>query len=378
MSRFNRAEFENAAISYFGDEVVNMKTVVDTFTSNGESAPRQNHVAKYRVGHNRFQFARPVVVETTTVSTETIKPSRVGVISATEDDESFVPKKDPLFVSFGVYSDLNRIIKSQIFCPTYITGETGIGKTFIALQASAKNTREIIRLNMTPETDEDDLFGSFRLVNGDMIFHKGPVITAMERGALLLIDEISVAHPSRILALMSVLEGKGVFIKKLGTHIDHKPGFNVIATDNTKGQGSDSGRFIGTNVMNEAFLDRFDVTLEHTYPTRTQENKILNIFADSLHNNSDTDFVNNLCDWAFIIRKTYKDGACAEVISTRRLTNIYKLFTIFGNKKKAIEMSIARFDDVVKDSFLRLFEKIDENLIEMSQYDDKTETPEEV
>ena len=307
----------------------------------------------------------PVVVEKTITE---IVTKRVGSVSASEETVSFVPEVDPIFVNFGVFADLKKLICTKLFCPVYVTGETGIGKTLSVLQACAKLKREVIRVNITNETDEDDLFGGFRLIDGNMVFHKGPVVEAMERGAILLLDELSVAHPSRIMALQAVLEGKGAFLKKMGLKIEHKEGFNIIATDNTKGRGSESGRYIGVNVLNEAFLDRFVVTLEHTYPTKSQEVRIMSRYAETTAVR-DENFVENLCNWAMIIRKTFSTGACDEVISTRRLVNIYKLFTIFGDKVKALTMSINRFDDYTKENFLNLYSKIDENMINMDEYE---------
>ena len=217
--------------------------------------------------------------------------------------------------------------------------------------------KDFVRVNITVETDEDDLIGGFRLVNGDTVWHNGPVIEALERGAVLLLDEIDLAS-NKILCLQSVLEGKGVFLKKLGRYVKPANGFNVFATANTKGKGSDDGRFIGTNVLNEAFLERFAITLEQEYPTVTVENKILTKIATDLKIN-DKDFVSRLCDWAQVIRKTFNDGGIDEVISTRRLVHIMRAYSIFNKKEDAIKYSINRFDDETKQAFLELYDKID-------------------
>ena len=217
--------------------------------------------------------------------------------------------------------------------------------------------RELIRVNITIETDEDDLIGGFRLVNGETAWHNGPVIEALERGAILLLDEIDLAS-NKILCLQSVLEGKGVFLKKIGKFVKPAPGFNVIATANTKGKGSDDGRFIGTNVLNEAFLERFPVTFEQSYPAPSVEQKILEGIALDL-GVEDRDFCKRLVDWADIIRKTFYDGGIEEIISTRRLVHIIRAYSIFGNKAKAIDVCTARFDDETKQAFLELYDKVD-------------------
>ena len=219
-------------------------------------------------------------------------------------------------------------------------------------QACAATGRELIRVNITIETDEDDLIGGFRLVDGDTVWHNGPVVEALERGAVLLLDEIDLAS-NKILCLQSVLEGKGVFLKKIGKYIRPAKGFNVIATANTKGKGSDDGRFVGTNVLNEAFLERFPVTFEQDYPVASVETKIL------LNAGADQDFADNLVKWAGVIRKTFFDGGVDEVITTRRLVHIVQAFGIFGNRLNAIKACVNRFDDDTKQSFLDLYTKVD-------------------
>ena len=267
-------------------------------------------------------------------------------------EQNLIPQKDDSFVKFGNFGDLKKIIQSRVFYPTFITGLSGNGKTFSVEQACAQIGRELIRVNITIETDEDDLIGGFRLDNGNTVWHNGPVIEALERGAILLLDEIDLAS-NKILCLQSILEGKGVFLKKIGKRIDPASGFNVIATANTKGKGSDDGRFIGTNVLNEAFLERFPVTFEQEYPTATIETRILNKLCD------DENFCKRLADWADIIRKTFYDGGIEEIISTRRLVHIIKAFNIFGDKAKAIQVCVNRFDDETKQAFLELYDKVD-------------------
>jgi hypothetical protein len=275
--------------------------------------------------------------------------------------QNLIPKKDNTFVSFGNFTDVKKVVQSGIFYPVFITGLSGNGKTFSIEQSCAQLKRELIRVNITIETDSDDLLGGFRLVNGETVWHNGPVVEAMERGAILLLDEIDLAS-NKIMCLQSVLEGKGVFLKKIGKHVSPKAGFNVIATANTKGKGSDDGRFIGTNVLNEAFLERFPITFEQEYPTITIETKILTKVAESLNIpmiGEHTDFVKHLCTWSEIIRKTFNDGGIDEVISTRRLVHIIKAYSIFGKKDKALKVCLNRFDDETKSTFVELYDKID-------------------
>ena len=279
-------------------------------------------------------------------------------------EQNLIPTKDDTFVKFGNFGDIKKIIESRVFYPTFITGLSGNGKTLSVEQACSQLGRELIRVNITIETDEDDLIGGFRLVNGATVWHNGPVIEALQRGAVLLLDEIDLAS-NKILCLQSILEGKGVFLKKIGRWIDPASGFNVIATANTKGKGSDDGRFIGTNVLNEAFLERFPVTFEQEYPTATIEIKILNKLC------TDENFCKRLADWADIIRKTFYDGGIEEIISTRRLVHIVKAYSIFGDKAKAISVCVNRFDDETKRAFLELYDKVDVDF-EMPVESDRT------
>ena len=270
-------------------------------------------------------------------------------------EQNLVPSVDPNFVKFGNFADVKKIIQSKLFYPCFITGLSGNGKTFGVEQACAQLKREVVRVNITIETDEDDLIGGFRLADGDTVWHNGPIIEALEKGAVLLLDEVDLAS-NKILCLQSILEGKGVFLKKIGRYVKPAAGFTVIATANTKGKGSDDGRFVGTNVLNEAFLERFPITFEQDYPTPVTEAKILAFHCE------DKDYIKNLCDWADIIRRTFKDGGIDEVISTRRLVHIAKAYAIFGDKAKAISTCINRFDDETKQSFQELYDKVDANV----------------
>ena len=272
-------------------------------------------------------------------------------------EQNLIPSKDDTFVKFGNFTDIKKIIESRVFYPSFITGLSGNGKTFSVEQACAILGRELIRVNITIETDEDDLIGGFRLVNGETIWHNGPVVEALERGAVLLLDEVDLAS-NKILCLQSILEGKGVFLKKIGKMVHPKKGFNVIATANTKGKGSDDGRFIGTNVLNEAFLERFPVTFEQSYPHVKIEEKMLRLHSASVGVHDDA-FIKKLVDWADIIRRTFYDGGIEEIISTRRLVHVIRAFSIFRDKAKAIEVCVNRFDDETKQSFMELYDKVD-------------------
>ena len=300
-----------------------------------------NKLTDYKVGRGKWNLE---------VTEKTVKNLEVSFNSPAA--QNLIPAKDNSFVQFGNFSDIKKIIKSRVFYPTFITGLSGNGKTFSVEQACAQLGREMIRVNITVETDEDDLIGGFRLINGETVWHNGPVIEALQRGAILLLDEIDLAS-NKILCLQSILEGKGVFLKKIGKFITPAEGFQVFATANTKGKGSDDGRFIGTNVLNEAFLERFPVTFEQEYPTPQTEQKILNKLCD------DENFCKRLADWADIIRKTFYDGGIEEIISTRRLVHIVKAYSIFGDKAKAIQVCVNRFDDETKQAFLELYDKVD-------------------
>jgi|TARA_B100000902_G_scaffold21741_1_gene26145 hypothetical protein len=308
-------------------------------------------IDEFKVGRGKWNF------EVTKKSVEKIERSFSAPSVTPFVEENLVPTINDTFVKFGSFTDLRSIIKSKLFYPTFITGLSGNGKTFSVEQACAQLNRELVRVNITIETDEDDLIGGFRLVNGETVWHNGPVIEALERGAILLLDEIDLAS-NKILCLQSILEGTGVFLKKIGRFVRPSAGFNVIATANTKGKGSDDGRFIGTNVLNEAFLERFPVTFEQEYPAPKTEQKIL-ANASAEIGIKDADFCKRLVDWADIIRKTFYDGGVEEIISTRRLVHIIRAYGIFKNKAKAIEVCVNRFDDETKQSFMELYDKVD-------------------
>ena len=314
---------------------------------------------KYKVDRGVYTLNVDSMDDTTTVDTTDTKISNdtkaAYIVSSLTDN--VVPAKDTDFVNFGNYADIKNIVKSKKFYPVFITGLSGNGKTLAVTQACAESKREMIRCNITIETDEDDLLGGYRLKDGQTVWQNGPVIEAMERGAVLLLDEIDLAS-NKIMCLQPILEGSGVYVKKINKFVKPKLGFNVIATANTKGQGSDDGKFIGTNVLNEAFLERFPVTFEQKYPSVSTEKKILNNTLKS-YGKSDVKFIDKLTTWADVIRKTYFDGGVDEIISTRRLVHITQAYSIFNNKMKAIEMCTNRFDDDTKNSFVELYTKVD-------------------
>ena len=328
--------------SLYGESVTSADIRAWCAMNGGNYQTITNKLSDYKVGRGKWNLTIQEKLE----QTYQAPPAMPAV------EQNLIPDKDDSFVKFGNFSDLKKIIQSRLFYPTFITGLSGNGKTFSVEQACAQLERELIRVNITIETDEDDLIGGFRLVDGATVWHNGPVIEALERGAVLLLDEIDLAS-NKILCLQSILEGNGVFLKKIGKFVRPTAGFNVIATANTKGKGSDDGRFIGTNVLNEAFLERFPVTFEQNYPTPAQEKNILMKLSE------DADFCGRLVDWADIIRKTFYDGGIDEIISTRRLVHIIKAHNIFGNKAKAIDVCTARFDDETKQAFLELYDKVD-------------------
>ena len=281
----------------------------------------------------------------------------VNLVATNMEKQNLVPSKFEGFVPWGHFKDIKQIVKSGIFYPVFVTGLSGNGKTLMIEQVHSEMKKELIRVNITIETDEDDLLGGFRLVNGETKFVPGPVIEAMERGCTLLLDECDLGS-NKLMCLQPVLEGKGVYLKKVNKWVTPKDGFNVMATANTKGKGSEDGRFIGTNILNEAFLERFAITIEQPYPANSVEKKIV-MGSMTKYGAVDEDFATNLVTWSEVIRKTFFDGGVDELISTRRLDHIAKSFSIFKDKQKSIELCVARFDEDTKVSFLDLYSKID-------------------
>ena len=310
---------------------------------------------KYKVDRGVYKLPLNNNVQSKKEVEEKTDTKAAYVVSSLTDN--VVPTKDDDFVNFGNYADIRNIVKSKKFYPCFITGLSGNGKTLAVTQACAESKREMIRVNITIETDEDDLLGGYRLRDGQTVWQNGPVIEAMERGAILLLDEIDLAS-NKIMCLQPILEGSGIYVKKINKFVKPKIGFNVIATANTKGQGSDDGKFIGTNILNEAFLERFPVTFEQQYPSAKIEEKIVSTKLKSAGKKDDK-FAHNLVTWADVIRKTYTDGGVDEIISTRRLVHIAEAYGIFKNKMKAIQVCTNRFDDDTKNSFVDLYTKVD-------------------
>ena len=323
------------------------------------SNPNWLKTDKYKVSRGLYKLplkSDEVITDNDSdVKTEDTKSQAAYVVSSLTDN--VVPLKDKDFVSFGNFADVKNVITSKRFYPIFITGLSGNGKTLAVTQACAVAKREMIRVNITIETDEDDLLGGYRLRNGETVWQNGPVIEAMERGAVLLLDEIDLAS-NKIMCLQPILEGSGIYVKKINKFVKPKFGFNVLATANTKGQGSDDGKFIGTNVLNEAFLERFPITFEQEYPAAKTEQKIIATKLKSA-GKADEKFATNLVTWADVIRKTYKDGGVDEIISTRRLVHIAEAYSIFKSKMKAIEVCTNRFDNDTKTSFVDLYTKVD-------------------
>ena len=370
MLNTKQKEFVDYASKKFGTNTLTVSQLKEANKHFGNKYAPQWLIKNtdYKVGKSLFKLPTESDMATTSKSsgesekvlttkapeTETKSEAAYVVSSLTGD---IVPKKDPVFVSFGNYPDVKSIIKSKMFYPVFITGLSGNGKTMGVTQACAENKRELIRVNITIETDEDDLLGGYRLKDGQTVWQNGPVIEAMERGAVLLLDEIDLAS-NKIMCLQPILEGSGVFVKKINRFVKPAHGFNVVATANTKGQGSDDGKFIGTNVLNEAFLERFPITFEQSYPKPSVEEKIL-VQTLAKSGKKDQDFCKKLVTWADVIRKTYFDGGVDEIISTRRLVHIIQAYAIFNKKMKAVEVCTNRFDDDTKNSFIELYTKVD-------------------
>jgi hypothetical protein len=351
--------FVDSATEMFGDgAVISKQNVREAAENAGVPFPTWFMKPDFKHAYGVYKLpseggsVAPVVANVPAADSST-----VNLVATNMDHQNLIPSLFDGFVSWGHFGTIEKVVKSGLFYPIFVTGLSGNGKTLMIEQVHAKLNKELIRVNITIETDEDDLLGGFRLVNGETKFVPGPVIEAMERGCTLLLDECDLGS-NKILALQPVLEGKGVFLKKVNKWVSAKDGFNVMATANTKGKGSEDGRFIGTNILNEAFLERFAITLEQPYATAATEKKIV-MGSMTKYKKVDEDFATNLISWADVIRKTFYDGGVDEVISTRRLDHIVKAFAIFGDKMKSIELCVARFDEDTKASFMDLYTKID-------------------
>ena len=354
--------FVDTAAKMFGDGAVLTKAQKHE-AADKAGIPYPTWFGKnFSVGYNAYKLPSEGVAPTSvTAPAPADDLTVVNLVASNMEKQNLVPAPFEGFVAWGNFSKIEKIVKSGLFYPIFVTGLSGNGKTLMIEQVHAKMHKDLIRVNITIETDEDDLLGGFRLINGETKFVPGPVIEAMERGCTLLLDECDLGS-NKLLALQPVLEGKGVFLKKINKWIVPKDGFNVMATANTKGKGSEDGRFIGTNILNEAFLERFAVTFEQPYATAATEKKIV-VNSMKKYGEVDDEFASNLVTWAEVIRKTFYDGGVDEVISTRRLDHIVKAFAIFGDKMEAIELCVARFDGDTKASFLDLYTKIDAGVI---------------
>jgi hypothetical protein len=367
--------FVDTAAEMFGDGAVITKAE-KTAAAEKAGVPFPTWFGKnYTVGYNAYKLpvegsasAAPI-----TVAPAGAEAAVVNLVATNMEKQNLVPGEFEGFVPWGNFSLIEKVVKSGLFYPIFVTGLSGNGKTLMIEQVCSKLNKELIRVNITIETDEDDLLGGFRLMNGETKFVPGPVIEAMERGCTLLLDECDLGS-NKLLCLQPVLEGKGVYLKKINKWITPKEGFNVMATANTKGKGSEDGRFIGTNILNEAFLERFAVTMEQPYASVAVEQKIVK-GAMKKCGAVDDEFAKNLVTWADVIRKTFYDGGVDEVISTRRLDHIVKAYAIFGDKMQAIELCVARFDEDTKVSFLDLYTKIDAG-IEVGQETEELESEE--
>ena len=365
----DRSIFVNSARQMFGEEfdVLTREQVLDVCVKHDIKYPTWlTNDPVNRAGRGMYRLpdigtkpvktkaAKPAVTD---VSVESAPAMAVAAVPLNAHQPlNLVPTKATGYVPFGHFNDVRAVVKSGKFYPMYVTGLSGNGKTMMIEQVCATEKRECVRVNITVETDEDDLLGGFRLIDGRTVWQNGPVITAMERGAILLLDEVDLGS-NKLMCLQPVLEGKSVYLKKINKVITPVDGFNIIATANTKGKGSDDGRFIGTNVMNEAFLERFSVTVEQEYPALKVETKILLNIID------DTAFVDKLVSWADVIRKSFAEGAVSEIISTRRLVHICEAYLIFNrDREKAINLCLNRFDADTKTSFMDLYKKLDETI----------------
>ena len=375
--------FVSAAKDRFG-EIVSRQEIIELADEMGVARPRFIYKNEaLRVGRGTYRLPTENTIATTVaptaptapvVETPTMDMALVKPLTMTQTvTENFVPVKDPLYVPFGFSNDLKNILASKMFYPVMVTGLSGNGKTFMVEQMCAQTKREMIKVSISIETDEDDLIGGNTLVNGNVVYREGPVLNAMRRGAVLLLDEID-RGSNKLMAIQAIMEGKNYINKKTGEVVRPAPGFNIVATANTKGKGSDDGRFIAAQILDEAFLERFPITVEQEYAPIATEKKILNKVFDSL-GLKDNEFANLLVDWADIIRKTFYEGGVDEIIATRRLVHIAKAYAIFGDKMKAIELCVNRFDAETKESFLDLYTKLDAGAIPRSTETSETDAP---
>ena len=352
--------FVDTAAEMFGDgSIISKQNVREAAEKAGVPFPTWFMKPEFKAHYGSYKL--PFEGGPVAAAVENTETACVNLVATNMEKQNLVPALFEGFVAWGNFSKIEKVVKSGLFYPIFVTGLSGNGKTLMIEQVHAKLKKELIRVNITIETDEDDLLGGFRLVNGETKFVPGPVIEAMERGCTLLLDECDLGS-NKLLALQPVLEGHGVYLKKVNRWVKPAQGFNVMATANTKGKGSEDGRFIGTNILNEAFLERFAITMEQPYATAATEKNIV-VNSMKKYGEVDEEFATNLITWAEVIRKTFYDGGVDEVISTRRLDHIVKAYAIFGDKMEAIELCVARFDEDTKESFLDLYSKIDAGVI---------------
>ena len=344
------------------------KQVKETFITDELRISRGQYNVGGFVTNQSVQFSAPASTPSNPCSEIAIgtpqrevegRPQQVANTQRTFADveEVYIPSVDPTYVAWGEYATILTAVQSRAFFPIYISGMSGNGKTMMVEQACAKAKREYVRVQISPETDETDLIGGFRLIDGETVFYKGPVVKAMERGAVLLIDELD-RGSNKILCLQGVLEGKPILLKKIGQIINPAPGFNVIATANTKGRGSEDGRYAAASIIDEAFIERFVATIDQPFPNDKIEKNIV-LKHMSAYGVKDTEFADKLVAWSQVIRKTFENDGVEEIISTRRLCHIVKAFSIFPDRSRAIAMCIARFDEDTKAAFIDLYSKID-------------------
>lgn len=381
------------------------KTLTEALKSRGQFSYRNQEILEiahglgidhndaYKVIRNMYKLSRGVYTLTgPSAPTPSAEPApstaianhvELRGVASVANDEIYVPSVDPTYIKWGEYNTIMKIIKSKLFFPVYVSGLSGNGKTMMIEQACAKAKREYVRVQISPETDEDDLIGGFRLINGETVFQKGPIIKAMERGCLLLIDEIDRAT-NKIMCLQGVLEGNPVLLKKTGQVITPAEGFNVIATANTKGRGSDDGRFTAASIIDDAFLERFVCAIDQEFPSPMIEKKIVMAHMSKFGVEAE-EFCDKLIAWSNVIRKTFEADGVEEIVSTRRLCHIVKTYSIFEDRSKAIAMCINRFDEETRTAFLDLYTKIDESqltedgeiieIVENGGYDPSIDTP---
>ena len=388
ITQSEKATFITEAAKRFG-ETVTRQQLVTLSEETGTKRQFWLEADQYRVGRGKYKLPlqefnvnmaglalvkpsvetyQPVMAPAPTVINS--KPVAKMSSVARMQEGAIIPKVNSLYVPFGFFDNMKRIVASKKFYPVFVSGLSGNGKTFMVEQACAQLKVECLRVNISPETDEDDLIGGFRLIDGETKWFDGPVVQAMKSGAVLILDEID-RGSNKLMCLQGVLEGKGLFVKKTGEFVEPVQGFNVIATANTKGKGDESGRYMAATILDDAFLERFPITVEQEYPDVKIETKILTKLFASLGIN-DKAFAENLVKWADIIRKTFEEGAIDELISTRRLSHIAEAYTIFNDKMEAIKYCINRFDGETKTAFLDLYSKIDAGIDPLAEV--KTET----